>query len=130
MDVDAFVLIVKVDDPWPVTELGLKVAVAFRRQPTDAERHRSVKAVDRRHVHRVRGAVASRDGLGRRRRGNGERIHNQSDRRRVREASAGPRNGERVASRRRAAAGRHTHAARTRATDDRIRAERGSGPRG
>lgn len=47
----------------------------------------------------------------------------------MREASAGPRNGERVASRRRAAA-RHTHAARTRATNDRIRAERGSGPRG
>ena len=27
------VLIVKVDDPWPVTELGLKVAVAFVGNP-------------------------------------------------------------------------------------------------
>ena len=114
MDVDALVLIVKVDDPWPVTELGLKLAVAF----------------DRCHVHRVGGVVASRHGLGSRRRGDRERIHNQSDRRRVREASAGPGNGERVASRRRAATGRHTHAARPRATADRVRAERGVGARG
>jgi hypothetical protein len=33
VDVDALVLIVKVDDPWPVTELGLKVAVAFAGNP-------------------------------------------------------------------------------------------------
>ena len=33
VDVDALVLIVKVDDPWPVTELGLNVAVAFVGNP-------------------------------------------------------------------------------------------------
>jgi hypothetical protein len=33
VDVDALVLIVKVDGPVPVTELGLKVAVAFVGNP-------------------------------------------------------------------------------------------------
>ena len=57
-------------------------------------------------------------------------FYNQLDRSGVGEASARPDNGERVASRRRAATGGYTHAARPRATADRIRAERGVGARG
>jgi len=33
VDVDAFVLTVIVDVPWPVTELGLKVALEFNGNP-------------------------------------------------------------------------------------------------